>query len=87
MLSPAPKKFVVKRLVEEAVPVKKDPVVVPLPFTKTLPATDRRSFGVDEPMPTLPFASIVRADIVEVAKVEAEPVATYRIPPAFLKVQ
>jgi len=60
---------VAKRLVEEAV-VEKMLVVVALPEMKTLPVTPKLAAGVVEPTPTNPFASIVRAVNVEVAKVE-----------------
>ncbi len=36
---------------------------------------------------TVPLAMIVKAGGVEVAKVEAEEVAKYKLPPAFLNVQ
>ena len=61
--------LVEKRLVEEAVAAKVEPVVVPFPLTKKLPARESLWFGVDEPMPKKPEASKVTAEMVEVAKV------------------
>ena len=55
--------------------VAKKLVEVPPPETKRLPLTDNLSFGVVEPTPNLPLASMVNAAVVEVAKVDGEPVA------------
>jgi hypothetical protein len=57
------------------VPTLYEPVVVPLPFTKVLPSTERREVGVVEPIPTKPLVLMEKADIEEVAKVEALEVA------------
>jgi hypothetical protein len=65
---------VAKRFVLLATPEKKL-VEVALPEIKALPLTDNLSFGVVEPMPVKPFELIVRAAVVEVAKVDGEPVA------------
>jgi hypothetical protein len=66
--------LVEKRLVDDAVVLKKL-VEVPLPEAKKLPLIDSLSLGVVEPIPNLPLASIVSADIVEVANVDGDAVA------------
>ncbi len=52
------------------------------------PATESLAAGVDVPIPTLPLLRIVKADgSDEVANVELEEVARYKLPPAFRKDQ